>query len=213
MMKSTAMRAGVVMAVLGMAAGQSFGILYSDGGTHSLSSELSDFVWVDYNKPGKNTTFILETGGAVVGGWNVDGYKDSRITLNGGSIGWDLIAHDNSQVTLNSGSINRDLVAGGNSTVTIFGGTIGGKINIQDQAVLTIYGSDFVLDGVSVGIGSLTSIPNAPTTLAGKFLNGDAMSYQLLADAGSSVSVYLIPEPATLGLLTLGGLVLFLKKQ
>ena len=56
----------VVVAVLGMATGQEFGLIqYKDGGTHNINSTINEDVWVDYQAPGMQTTVNLLRGGVI----------------------------------------------------------------------------------------------------------------------------------------------------
>jgi len=214
-MKSTSMRFGVMIALMVMTAGQSFGlVLYFDGGTHIISSEINEYVWVDYNQPGKQTSFILDPGGSVGNGLNLDGYCDSRLSVNGGSVGWDLIAHNNCLVTMTSGSIGNALVVRNNSVVTLYGGTIGSGIQLEDNAQLTIYGISYALDGTPIDGGQYLTLPDSSGLLSVTFEGGETIDYQLDLIGTGQPSIFLdIPEPATLGFLVLGGLSLLKRRN
>ena len=83
------------------------------------------------------------------------------------------------------------------------------------SASLTIHGSDFAIDGSPVGLGEITSILGGSywyepyRRLTGTVANGDIINNQFRI--GNDASIVLVPEPATLLLLTLG--VLTLRKK
>jgi len=70
-----------------------------------------------------------------------------------------------------------------------------------------IHGSDFQLDGVPVGYG--------PVTRPIGFLSGDLLYGRInaLYAISDSAAVTLVPEPASLGLLALGGVALILRRK
>jgi hypothetical protein len=209
-MKSTMKLKVGAMVVMLMMVGQGRAlVLYFDGGTHTISSEINDYVWVDYNQPGKKTTFILDPGGSVANGFNLDGYRDSRLSINGGSVGWDLIAHDNCLVTMTNGAIGNALVARNNSVVNLYGGTIGAGIQLEDDAKLSIYGIHYALNGIQVEGGQFLTLPNNSGLLSVTFDGGQTIDYQLDIIGTGIPAIYLgIPEPATFGLLMVGGVVM-----
>jgi len=85
------------------------------------------------------------------------------------------------------------------------------------QGTLTIDGSDFAVDGTDVGYIELSSIlggfyaeePNR--RLTGTLRNGDPLNSKFRI--GSSAKIVLVPEPATLLLIGLGGLMLSRRRQ
>lgn len=132
----------------------------------------------------------------IVDGGSTRGYVDVRI---------------NSSLTMLGGRIEDDLIAVSTGTVTIKGGTIGGDILLNpptiQQANLYIYGSNFAIDGVPVGPG--TYLQSGRYT--GILENGDQLDNRIGQASGKGV--VLVPEPATLGLLTLGVVMLRRKKR
>jgi hypothetical protein len=96
------------------------------------------------------------------------------------------------------------------------GGTITNDIMADGQAILAISGSNFAIDGISVGFGEIKSIfgggySNDPfRRLTGTLANGDRINspFQIGGNTASIVLVEAVPEPATLLLLGLGGVLL-----
>jgi len=141
----------------------------------------------------------------------------SQVTMTGGSIGDDLEAYNSSQVTMTGGSIGDDLEAYDSSQVTMSGGTIGGGLFADYYGILTIQGSDFAVDGVPFGYGELTSILGGhwlfePSRhLSGVLASGDLLDNDFYI--GHSAKIVLVPEPATILLLGLGGLAVLRRRK
>jgi hypothetical protein len=93
------------------------------------------------------------------------------------------------------------------SQVSISGGQFADKLKASHNSVITIYGTDFVIDGLSVGYGKIavTSGVLAGTLASGEIINNN---FEIFEDA----TIVLIPEPATLLLFGLGILMVRRKK-
>lgn len=142
-------------------------------------------------------------------------HDSSQITVSGGSI-YTYVSIGRSQTTVSGGSISR-LVAGGNSRVTVSGGSIVVSMRLSSSAIITIDGSDFAVDGTPIDYIELTSILGGDPfyeryrRLTGTLLNGDPLDNDFRI--GDSAKIVLIPEPATLLLLGLGGMMLRKRRQ
>ena len=134
------------------------------------------------------------------------------MTFSGGSIGEDLWALHNSQVNFSGGSIGRHLSTRDNSQVTFSGGSIGNTIYVgrysSTGSWIKFIGSDFAINGTPVNYGRFdTGVQDeVHGTLTGTLVNGGYLDNEFYIYADSSI--ILIPEPATLLLLGLGGLLL-----
>ena len=165
-----------------------------------------DWLWAhDYSQ-------VTFSGGSV--DW-LTATDDSQVTVSGGSVDW-LMAPDRSQVTVSGGSIGdlwassyrqvnisggslNGLRARGTCQVDISGGIIGGGGQIDgimaaDNCTVTVFGSNF-----NYGYGP---IQDSHGILTGILLNADPLNahFEIWDDA----KIVLVPEPATLLLLSLG---------
>ncbi len=181
-----------------------------------------------------NSNTVTISGGSVN---SLTAYESSTVTISGGSVGsgpYDYLAAANSStVTISGGSVSAVhanqsstvTISGGSvsalytydsSTVTISGGTIGTDLRLNDSVELLICGSDFAIDGISFGYGSISSMlggvysDEAYRTLTGTLVDGSSIDNQFRI--GNTAQIVLIPEPTTLLLLGLGGLMLGRKR-
>jgi hypothetical protein len=133
----------LMAAVLFMAAGQVFGAPwtnFTDGGTYNINYLANNWVRLDYQTPGMQTTVNMLDGGSIgfylatyqnsqaniYGGYvyNLAANDSSKVTMSGGSVGDSLYAHDSSQVTISGGSVAHGLSADNSSQVTMSGGSV-----------------------------------------------------------------------------------------
>jgi hypothetical protein len=155
-------------------------------------------------------SYINILGGSI--DWDLYAWDNSHVNFSGGSIGLYLFAEDSSHVDFSGGWIGHYLYALNSSHVDFSGGSIGDELIAEDSSILEIHGSDFTVDGQTVGYGELTSIfggwcgAEPYRRLTGTLLNGE------LIDSGFRIGhdarIALVPEPATLFLLGLGAVIL-----
>lgn len=121
-------------------------------------------------------------------------------------------SHSNSSVRVKGGHITGDIYALGNSTVIVTGGQIDGYIDIRDNASVTIEGLSLMLDGYSV-FGTIVNSRDIVNTrhLTGSYLDGGPIDINIQMYPGTSVTF--APEPATLLLLTMGGVMAWRAKN
>jgi hypothetical protein len=107
--------------------------------------------------------------------------------------------------------LSNELIGYDNTRIDWSGGIVNGAILLGGQTLLVISGSGFALDGVPVS-GDITGVFggqlwNEPSRrLTGTLANGDPINN--LFQIGDTAGIYLLPEPATFVLLSLGLFVL-----
>jgi hypothetical protein len=142
-------------------------------------------------------------------------YDSSQVTVSGGQMGH-LCASDSSQVTISGGQMG-DLCASDSSQVTISGGVLEEALIVDSHGTMAIYGSDFAVDGTPVGYIELSSILGGPLRnephrrLTGTLASGEPINNDF--QIGHSAKIVLVPEPATLLLLGLGGMALLRRRR
>jgi hypothetical protein len=225
-MSKTRMTICLVAVVLSMATGQGFGMIeFKDGGTHNIDYTISDTVWVDYLSSVNQTTVNVLNGGMIIG--ELDAYNNSCVTMGGGTVterlethgnshitmtngsaGNSLWAYDNSQLTMSGGSINKHLRALDNSNITLIGGVVTEDLSAYDSSTITLYGYDF---GTSGGLNLVGNKVIGTGILTGKWFDGIGFIIPINANS-ITANIYAIPEPATLLLLSLGGILAIRKR-
>ena len=180
-------------------------VTFDDNQTHNIDYPINDFVSVE----GTNTVVNWLTGASTTG---LEVYGTSRIFVSGGSTGYDLEAYEYGNVTLESGLVGDELGAYGHSQIIFKGGQVNTNLLVDSFGTLTIYGTNFFVDGVSIGYGELS------TLLGGGFYNEPKRHISGILSTGQTLDndFYIggngqivlihepIPEPCTLSLLALG---------
>ena len=133
------------------------------------------------------------------------------IVIDGGSTQGGISVGENAIFTMLGGHIEGNLVALGDKAMTIKGGTIGGDIMLDNGIPVLgdvyIYGSDFAIDGIPVAPGAY----HQTGIFTGILENGDPLDNRISFSGANDV--ILVPEPATLILLTIGTICLRKRKS
>ena len=182
-------------------------IVYNDGLTHEISTTVYEHIQV-YDSPAGQPTLVRLLAGADTNRINV--YENSRFEMTGGEIGEsELGLHDNSTGLISGGSISDDASwIGDSSQLTITGIDFIDGLELNGDAQVFIHGSNFQLDGTPVGYGPIVP-PDGHLT--DDLLYGHmTCSLRFFSD---SAAVTLVPEPATLAMIGLGGPALLRKRK
>ena len=180
-------------------------IVFDDGGAHEISTDLGQHISI-YDGPGSlPTTVRLLTGGAVR---DVDVYQNSRfIMLGGRSDG--LYLHDYSESEVSGGNIDEDpFYITDFAQLTITGGYVEESLRCYRNSQVFIHGCDFTIDDEPAGYGPITA---ATGFLRGELLNGGQIGCGFSINDNAAIT--LVPEPASIVLLGLGGLLLLRKRK
>lgn len=195
----TSMKIFVVLAgAVLFAAGPAPAVLvYDDGAAHEIAANVGDIAI--YDAPGgAATTVTMVAGGRVR---EADVFGHSVFVALDGVFGSGLYLHDYSRGEVSGGIVGEDpFVVNDYSRLTITGGAFGEALLCYDNSQVVIYGSDFKIDDVPVDYGAVTA---ASGVLTGELLAGGQIDSRL--SINGAASVVLVPEPATLVLLCVGG--------
>ncbi len=127
-------------------------------------------------------------------------YEYSVVDISSGNVKY-LYTYDNSEAEISGGSM-LEVGTRGSSQVDIIGGSIVNNLISWENSQITVFGSGF-----NFPLGEITA---SDGTLTGTLMNGDAINARFYIYNDSSIM--LVPEPATLLLLGLGGLLLRKRK-
>lgn len=212
-------------------------IYFDDGQAHSINNNTyqNDDIWLDnntFNDPG--THLELLNGGevnlirlynkstATINGGVVNGLiranDDSIVTINNGLIADDVEAHWNSIIFINGGSFTNAsniLTAQGAGEIVIRGGSIENKLFACGWGKIYLDGSNFNCNGYILNPGDsvkdcLGFKSHILGRITGTLRDGSVMdnAFEINLEDMGYADIIIIPEPATIFLLTLGGFVL-----
>jgi len=214
-------------------------VYIDDGGNHLIEDATyqNSYVILDYhiaNNPG--TYFHIVNGGNI---WQLSACNNSTIKVDGGSISSWIIGSGNSEILVNSGTIGtiwsdgHSLVtvnggaiyavsAFGNGTAEVRGGTLLNAIQTWSSGKIYLYGTNFSVGGVELNYGDslrdygVIGGPNfndLTGVITGTLLDSSLLNCEFSVPLNNpgGADIIVIPEPATLCLLALGGL--FLRRR
>ena len=231
----------VVLLVGWLAGAARADIIFDDGAVHDITWTINGLVEVRDDSNGNATTVNILPGARLMrgvlaydnshvnfaGGWSTGGlmcFDSSRAEISAGTIQNSSVnSYGNSHVTISGGDFGMNVKASGSSQMVISGGTGMYGLTIQQSSSITLVGDEFSLNGIGVPYGEYTqtgfwSAGQGPETLlTGTLANGDAFGHYASHFSPLYISqnarLVLVPEPATLGLLALGGLALLRRRR
>lgn len=187
----------------------------------------SVFASLDFNDGGNNIIdYVVIDSSVLIDNDNLQSSPENYTfveLVDGGQID-SVYTYGYSQLVISGGVVNAGILARGNSHIIMNGGTYMGEYsdrNIYDDALLEvfggdfahlwfasfggeikIYGYDFTVTEEAYGHGELLY------TFNGTLANGEIVSDLKVTGLPEDISLIEVPEPATLGLLALGGVLL-----
>jgi hypothetical protein len=223
-----------VAAILALFVTTGFGVVeFKDGGVHTVNYTINDTVKIDYCAPLTYTTFNLVSGGAITSPYELQGHDTAIINIVGGSV-YQITHHGPGIVNVSSGTVNKlcgsniftdqvitvtggrvDYVNDGVGFITISGGSIGslyldGDGGVKATQQTSIVGTNFAINGVPVAYGTYFRTNYSSGTITGILANGDSLNTHFDIHYGASFT--LVPEPTTMCLFALPGLLIRNKK-
>jgi hypothetical protein len=162
----------------------------------------------------RDNSLLKISGGTQSGTGMLYTYNNNQTSISGGKL-YGLYASNNSSAELSGGSLSF-IIAIANTSLTISGGSFN-SITANENNRTIIKGSNFAIDGNPVGYSQLTSVyggtaNNEPIRhLTGILENGDTLDASFWI--GYTSSITLVPEPGTIGMLALGGVLLRGRKK
>lgn len=190
----------IMMMIIFLAAANAYGsLVYDDNQEHTL-----DFVY----ESGSIIGFVAVGGSTTVN--VIDGADfalilayDSVAYITGGKIRT-LSTNGTSNAYITGGELNigGDFYFRDNSVVNVKGGLLGTSMNLEQNASLIFYGTDFTYSVGSDGPARQKYL------ISGTLESGDILDDFKVYAWGEDASVQFVPEPATVGLLALGGMLI-----
>lgn len=228
----------VLFAVSGTAIAGTVNI--ADGLLHTINNGTyaGDTVNLDVTAQSPATEVELVSGGDVSSliAWNTSGiemtgghagsiiaYNNSEVFVDAGTIGTNLSAYHNTYLEMTGADVGGNIYAVDNGVVSISGGSFDGFLQASSNAMIYLHGSNFQVGGVSLVSGDMLSdfgLFNGSAYTGyltgqledGSYIDNDFVVYNTGTYSGTADIMVLIPEPATVLLLGLGGLLLKKRK-
>jgi hypothetical protein len=150
----------------------------------------------------------------------VGAFNTAKITMSGGEIN-ELFTFDNSKFDMFAGKIIMGMYIEGHSIVNIYGGELSlfDILFMKNSSVLNLYGGNVHIDYPAVeGVTAAINIYGygfsqwPATNLTGFLSDSTPFVFTNLYPLGN-IHLFTIPEPATVLLLGLGGLVLLARRR
>ena len=194
-------------------------IVYEDGEVHWIDTAISDDIIVRDSIAGLPTTLNLLLGGSIR---DLNSYGHSQVNIAGGTVERYGYANEFSHWNITEGFVNNDLQARQDSTIDISGGVMGVDVRSYIRGEITIsggtFGSELIAYGeslIEIKGNNFDSYSFGPIPVSYGIINGTLMSGELINNHFQileNANIVLIPEPTSIFLLSIGGLLLRKKR-
>jgi hypothetical protein len=206
------------------------------GGTVGQSLEVvNSSVTITGGEVGPNFVVLdgsqININGGVVGDF-LNALSGSVVNIRGGEVGDRFMAGmpdgSSTDVTINmsGGTIGRVPQFFSGATANISGGVIGNQLFANAGSTINLIGRSFILDGVDITstltVEELFAIIDRDVVLEGVLADGSPFSFELNSrfsgnsdnfDTTATLTVTLVPEPGTVALLGVGGLMVMRRRR
>jgi len=150
-----------------------------------------------------NSSAVNISGGSV---HDLYAYDSSTADVSGVSV-YSLYAYGSSTVSVTGGSVST-LRAYNTSAVEVSGGTVG-YLYVYNNGTVTLHGYDF---RATAGLMLYGGRVLGTGILSGEWFDGTPWTVNISQNADGAI-IRVVPEPATLSLLSLGGLAVLRRKK
>jgi len=169
---------------------------------------------------------VSDNASAIINGGTINSFTASNnatTTINDGTLN-SLTSISFGMININGGSFLWDVGVGLNGNIMITGGSFGRYLNVNQEGMIYLDGIGFEVNGQALSYGDKVSAfaTYTPGTIGyysgvitGTLSDGSLLNnqFQIYGDYGATGDIVIVPEPVTVMLLGLGGLIIRQKKQ
>lgn len=144
--------------------------------------------------------------------WGLSTSGSGKIIFSGGTTS-NCFLNDNSKIIFSGGINQGGSSVNGNSEIIFSGGLVGNSHSVSNSSRMIFMGTDFAINGVSVGFGTFGTDGRDRISghLTGTLANGDLLDTTIIISDNASM-ILVVPEPTTLLLFGMGGLLMRKRK-
>lgn len=151
-------------------------ITYDNGEYNIISTLVDDDIFVIDSATKQATTLELASGGNMFTGRNLYIYGQSKVIVNGGTVGRYLNVYDSASFEIHEGTIYETVILNSTSTATMTGGNVRGHFSLLGNSRLTLSGGS-VIQHIYLNNDSVL------------ILQGGSIGRELFAEDNSSVEM------------------------